>query len=57
MRFEVYQDGGGEWRWRLLASNGAVVAVSAEGYRKNSDCWAVMNLVQDFAAMANVVEI
>ena len=32
MRFEFYGDARGEWRWRLLAGNGEIVADSSEGY-------------------------
>jgi uncharacterized protein YegP (UPF0339 family) len=31
-RVEVYRDVGGEWRWRRIAGNGEIVAVSGEGY-------------------------
>ena len=31
--FEVFRDNAGEWRWRLVASNGNVIADSGEGYR------------------------
>jgi uncharacterized protein YegP (UPF0339 family) len=32
-RFEVYQDVGGSWRWRLVAvENGRIVAVSGESF-------------------------
>lgn len=34
--FEVYQDSGGQWRWRLWAKNGKIVADSAEGYVRQS---------------------
>lgn len=30
--FEIYQDTSGDWRWRLRAANGRIVADSAEGY-------------------------
>lgn len=30
--FEVYQDSAGQWRWRLVAPNGNIVADSGEGY-------------------------
>jgi len=30
--FELYQDRASEWRWRLVASNGNIIADSAEGY-------------------------
>lgn len=31
--FQIYQDRGGEWRWRLKAANRRIVADSGEGYR------------------------
>lgn len=38
MRFELYRDVKGEWRWRLRAENGEVVADSGEGYVRREDC-------------------
>ncbi|MBX9934943.1 MAG: DUF1508 domain-containing protein [Methylobacterium sp.] len=38
MRFELYRDSGGEWRWRLRVQNGNVIADSAEGYVRREDC-------------------
>ena len=32
--FEVFRDSAGEWRWRLVASNGNIIADSGEGYTK-----------------------
>lgn len=31
-KFEHYEDTNGEWRWRLVAGNGRIVADSGEGY-------------------------
>lgn len=31
-RFELFRDRAEEWRWRLVASNGEIIADSAEGY-------------------------
>lgn len=31
--FQVYEDSAGEWRWRLVASNGNIIADSGEGYQ------------------------
>lgn len=31
-RFEVYEDSEGDYRWRLVARNGKIMADSAEGY-------------------------
>lgn len=30
--FEVFQDRASEWRWRLVAANGNIIADSGEGY-------------------------
>lgn len=32
MKFEVYIDHGGKWRWRAVASNGRIVACSGESF-------------------------
>lgn len=37
MKFEVYKDKANEYRWRLLASNGRMVADSGEGYTRRED--------------------
>lgn len=36
LKFHVYQDSAGAWRWRLQARNGRVVADSAEGYSRRA---------------------
>jgi len=33
-KLEIYRDGRREWRWRLRASNGRILADSGEGYRR-----------------------
>ena len=33
-KLELYRDGRREWRWRLRASNGRILADSGEGYRR-----------------------
>lgn len=37
LRTEVYEDQGGQWRWRLRARNGRIVAVSGEGFTREAD--------------------
>ncbi len=39
-RWEFYQDGKGDWRWRRIAANGKEVGASTEGYKNKSDCEA-----------------
>lgn len=45
--FQVYEDAGGEWRWRLIAGNERIIAVSGEGYRHRQDCLHAIELVKD----------
>ena len=45
--FRVYEDAGGEWRWRLVAGNDRIIAVSGEGYRDKRDCLRGIELVKD----------
>ena len=49
MRFELYRDAGGEWRWRLRVQNGNVIADSAEGYARREDCEHGIALVRTSA--------
>jgi len=45
VKFTVYKDAKGEWRWRLKARNGNIVADSGEGYaRKGGAVTAVSKL-------------
>lgn len=34
---EFYKDENKEWRWKVVASNGKIVADSAEGYKNKKD--------------------
>jgi len=38
MKIEIYKDKKKEWRWRLKAKNGRIVAVCGEGYRNKQHC-------------------
>jgi len=52
--FTIYSDRAGEYRWRLRATNGRIIADSAEGYRSKTDCQAGIRLVQTGAPTASV---
>lgn len=54
--FQIYTDKKGEFRWRLLAANGKIIADSAEGYDKKSDCQHGIDLVKRDAPSAPVEE-
>ena len=41
-KFQIFQDKSGEYRWRLRAANGQVIATSGEGYTAKADaCWGI----------------
>lgn len=48
--FEVYRDRAGEYRWRLRAAGGEVVAASADGFRTRAACEAEVTWVRRHAA-------
>ena len=54
-KFEVYQDKKGEYRFRLKATNGQIIAVS-EGYVKMASCMNGIDSVRKNAADAPVEE-
>ena len=45
MVFNCYKDVRGEWRWRLKADNGEIIA-SGESYKNKQDCLHVIDLVK-----------
>jgi uncharacterized protein YegP (UPF0339 family) len=55
-RFELYQSAG-QWRWRFVAANNRIIAVSSEGYWNRSDCTASIRLVKTFGPGATVYDV
>ncbi|MCV0218824.1 DUF1508 domain-containing protein [Stenotrophomonas sp. Ps181] len=53
-QFVVYKDSAGEFRWRLFAQNGKVIADSGEGYKNRGDCVHGTRLVASIAAVAAI---
>lgn len=53
-KFEVYTDKAGEFRFRLKATNGQVIAVS-EGYTTHANCLNGVESVKNNAPEADVV--
>jgi uncharacterized protein YegP (UPF0339 family) len=55
MKGQVYrEDGGAQWRWRLVASNGQVVAGSGEGFRSRANARrALRSLERAFKRISN----
>lgn len=54
-KFEVYTDKGGEFRFRLKATNGQIIATS-EGYKAMKSCLNGIESVKKNAVDATIVE-
>jgi uncharacterized protein YegP (UPF0339 family)/uncharacterized membrane protein len=55
--FEVYEDKGGDYRWRLQASNDEIVADSGEGYTERSEAESAVERIQEYAPDARRLEV
>jgi amphi-Trp domain-containing protein len=55
-RFELFEDAGGEWRWRLVHLNGNVIATSGEGYTRKHNARKGLRSVMRNAEGADVTE-
>ncbi len=53
-KFQLYEDRKGEYRWRLRARNGEIIADSNEGYSSKASCKHGIDLVKEQAASAVV---
>lgn len=51
---ELYTDSRNQWRWRIFANNGKVVADSSEGYINRSDCRAIFRKLHPFMTLKEV---
>ncbi len=56
-KFELYPDPKGEYRWRLKASNGQVIATGGEGYTSKSAAISGIESVKKNAPEAPIVEV
>lgn len=55
-KLEIYPDAKGEWRWRLKAANGEVVA-SGEGYSRKDYVRGLQSKIAVLMREATVVEL
>lgn len=51
-RIQIYRDRHGDWRFRIRARNGKIIAASSEGYRYKRGVIRALNIVD--AAMMEV---
>ncbi len=52
--FTVYKDEAKEWRWRLVASNGHIIADSGEGYTERNDAVEALERVKEHSKSPTV---
>ena len=55
-KFELYKDAKGEYRWRLIASNGQIIANSGEGYQAKESAVNGIESVKKNAPAAKIEE-
>ena len=55
MKFEIYTDEG-TYRWRLLASDGQVMATSRESYARSEDVHRAIIALQASIPVARIVD-
>jgi uncharacterized protein YegP (UPF0339 family) len=53
-KFELYKSSNGQYRWRLKASNGQVIATGGEGYSSRAAAQGGIDAVKRVAATAPV---
>jgi len=53
-KFEIFKDQRGEYRFRLKAPNGQIIAVSGEGFTTKQSCQSGIEAVKKYAPSAQV---
>jgi len=56
LRFSVYKDADGQYRWKLTGKNNRIVADSGEGYHNEADALSGVILVMSATAETAVVD-
>ena len=56
-KFEIYKDKSGEFRWRLVHTNGQIIANSGEGYKAKINATNGINSVKENAPGATVEDL
>lgn len=54
LKFQIYRDSRSEFRWRLKAGNGRVIAKTDEGYKTKAACLKTVELIMTGAASATI---
>ena len=60
MTFEIYTSRSvtlrKQWRWRLKAANGRIIATSGEGYHNRSDMLEIIDKMRSYVPVAEMQE-
>lgn len=56
MKFVMYRDAKKEYRWKMVAANGNIVADSGEGYKNKKDCLSTVESIKRTIADAPIEE-
>lgn len=54
LRFVIYRDSFGEWRWKLVASNGKIIGDSGEGYKRRATMLKQVEHIRRDAAISTL---
>jgi hypothetical protein len=54
-KWQVYRDVNDEWRFRLVAPNGKIIA-TGESYAEKRSCVGTIKKIQEYAAVAEIEE-
>ena len=55
MKFTIYQDAAGEYRFRIVATNGNILA-SSQGYKQKASAVNAIERIKSDAAGANTID-
>ena len=56
LKFEIYRSGS-EFRWRLKAANGHIIATPGEGYKAKADCRHAIEVIKRGAGSAVITDL
>lgn len=56
LKFQIYRDSKGGYRWKLRAANNKVIATGGESYTAKASCLSGIDLVMKGAATATIVD-
>ncbi|WP_424013611.1 HVO_2922 family protein [Halorubrum xinjiangense] len=55
--FELFEDAGGDWRWRLVHDNGNIISDSGEGYSSKSNAERALGRIREHVAAADYLQV